>query len=122
MSHRKPRRSAVERKVTSDGTVVFSTVPKRLEDVPLEYQAAVYAKKQRDKRAKQNAERQAQLQALRAKLRILKEKLRSTHVESARAELEKEIAAHEKAIKKTTKPRRGWSQVLSGSFESGKRK
>lgn len=119
-ANRKSCKSAVEKTVTADGTVVFSAYPKRLEDVPLEYQAAVYAKKQRDKLAKQDVQKRAQLERLRATVKALKEKLRGVHVESARAELEKEIAAHEKAIRKAPRPRRKWSPILSGSFESGK--
>lgn len=115
-------RSAVKKTVTSDGTVVFSTAPKRLEDVPLEYQAAVYAKMEREKLAKQDAKRRTQLQTLRASVKALKVKLRNTHVESARIDLEKEIAAHEKAMKKAPKPKRKWSLILPGSFESGKKK
>ncbi|WP_153160031.1 hypothetical protein [Zoogloea sp. 1C4] len=118
----KSRKSALGKTVTAKGTVVFSAYPKRLEDVPLEYQAAVYAKKQRDRLAKQDVQKRTQLEKLRATVKALKEKLRSVRVESARAELEREIATHQKAMRKTPKSRRKWSPILSGSFEAGKQK
>lgn len=119
--NQKSRKSAAEKTATADGTVVFSAYPKRLEDVPLEYQAAVYAKKQRDKLANQDVQKRTHLEKLRATVKALKEKLRDVHFESESAKLEKEIAALEKAIRKAPKPRRKWSPILSGSFEAGKR-
>jgi hypothetical protein len=120
--NKKSRKSAVGKTVTTDGAVVFSAYPKRLKDVPLEYQAAVFAKKQRDKLTKQDVQKRTQLEKLNATVKALKERLRGVRVESTRTELEKEIAAHEKAIKKAPKPRRKWSPTLSGSFEGGKKK
>ncbi len=119
----RPRKSTptTERKILADGTIVFSAFPKRVEDVPLEYQAAVYAKNRREQDAKQAIKARAQLDGLRADLKALKIKLRATPVGTARSELEKEIKAKERAIRKAPKPKRKWSPVLSGSFETGKR-
>lgn len=112
---------STERKVLADGTVVFSSYPKRMEEVPPEYRAAVYAKKQRERDAKQAAEARAQLEGLRSDLKALKLKLRDVPIGVARTDLEKEIKAKEKSIRRAPKPKRKWSPVLSGSFEAGKR-
>lgn len=114
-------RPPAERKVLADGTVVFATYPKRVEDVPLEYQAAVYARNQRERDAKQAAKARAQLDGLRLDLKALKLKLRDAPIGTVRTDLEKEIKAKEKTIRKSPKPKRKWSPVLSGSFEAGKR-
>lgn len=102
----------------SDGVIVFTAYPKRVEDVPLEYQAAVYAKNKREQMAKQDAKIRIQRDNLRSTLKVLKLKLRSVPIGAGRSEIEKEIEAQEKAIRKIPKPKRKWSPVLSGSFES----
>lgn len=93
---------------------------KQLKGVPLEYQASVYAKMEREKRAQQDIKKQEQLQTLKSTAKKLKEELRETVTASVRVELERKISACDKAIKNAPKPRRRWSPILSGSFESGK--
>ena len=93
---------------------------KQLKIVPLEYQASVYAKMEREKRAQQDIKRREQLQTLKSTAKKLKEELRKTDTISVRVELERKISACDRAIKKAPKPRRSWSPILSGSFESGK--
>lgn len=93
---------------------------KQLKDVPLEYQASVYAKMEREKHAQQDIKRREQLQTLKSTTKKLKEELRKTLTASVRVELERKISACDKAIKNAPKPRRKWSLILSGSFESGK--
>ena len=118
MSRRKSTKSAIKKVVISDGTIIFSSSPKRLEDVPLEYQASLYAKKQRFAIVKADAKKKRNLDGLKAQLKGLKERLRNTTVTSGKEALKKEIMALEKTIKKAPKPKRKWSPVLSGSFES----
>lgn len=93
---------------------------KQLKNVLLEYQASVYAKMEREKRAQQDINRREQLQTLKSAAKKLKEELRKTVTASVRVELERKISACDKAIKNAPKPRRSWSPILSGSFESGK--
>lgn len=118
MSHRKSQKSLGNKTVISDGTVLFSRAPKRLEDVPLEYQASLYAKKERERIVKNDAKKKKKLDDLKTQLKTLKEKLRNATVTAIRAELEKEIVTLQKDIKKVPRPRRKWSPVLPGSFES----
>ena len=92
----------------------------KLKGVPLKYQASVYAKMEREKYAQQDIKKREQMQSLRSATKKLKEELRKTVTTSVRAELERKIAACEKAIRNAPKPKRKWSPVLSGSFESGK--
>lgn len=106
--------------VDKDG--VFSSYPKRLDEVPPEYQAAVYAKQLRERQAEKDKQRKSGLNKLRTELNSLREKLRLAQSEAGRIELRTEIASKEKAIRKAPKPKRGWSPVLSGSFESGKKR
>lgn len=105
-----------------DENGVFSAYPKNLSGVPLEYQAAVYAKQLRERQTKKDNQRKSSLNQLRDELRSLKEKLRLTQSEPGRIELKKEIASKEKTIRKAPKPKRGWSPVLSGSYGSGKKR
>jgi len=93
---------------------------KKLKDVPLEYQASVYAKMEREKRAQQDIKRREQVQNLKSTAKKLKEELRKAAAAPVRVELERKILACDKAIKNSPKPRRKWSPILSGSFESGK--
>ena len=93
---------------------------KQLKSVPLEYQASVYAKMEKEKRAQQDIKRREQLQTLKSTAKKLKEELRKKITASVRVELERKISACDKAIKNAPKPRRSWSPILSGSFESGK--
>jgi hypothetical protein len=53
-----------------------------------------------------------------AKLKGLTEQLRSPHTQATLAQLKKKIESAGKAIKKAPRPKRNWSQVLPGSFES----
>lgn len=96
--------------VDADG--FFSSYPKQLNGVPLEYQAAVYAK--------QTQLEMNNLHKNRTELKTLKEKLRITQSETERVELQKKISSKEKAIRKAPKPMSKWSPLLPGSFESGK--
>lgn len=91
---------------------------KKLAAVPLEYQASVYAKEAKLLRSKSQEKQQKNLWELRVQLKALKEKLRSTHAEAALCQLKKDIEAKEKAIKNAPQPKRNWSPVLPGSFES----
>lgn len=100
----------------------FSAYPKSLNGVPLEYQAAVYAKQLRERQTEKRNQRKINRKKLRSELHLLKEKLHLAQSEAARIELIKEIASKEKAIQKAPKAKRGWSPVLSGSFESGKQR
>lgn len=120
-SSTKVGKQPTERYVLADGAVVFSTYPKRVEDAPLEYQAAVYAKNQREQYVKQAAKVSAQLNGLRSDLKVLNLKLRDVPIGTALTDLEKEIKAKEKSIRKAPKPKRKWSPLLTGSFEAGKR-
>src|SRR5690606_35591596 len=113
MSRRKSPKSTIKKVVISDGTIIFSSLPRRLEDVPLEYQASLYAKKQRFGIVKADAKKKRNLDGLKAHLKVLKERLRNAAVTSAKEALRKEILALEKAIKKAPKPKRKWSPVLS---------
>lgn len=92
----------------------------QLKSVPLEYQASVYAKIEREKRAKQDIKIQEQLKTLKAIAKKLNEELKIAITPSVRLELERKISACDKAIKNTPKPRRRWSPILPGSFESSK--
>ena len=125
MSRRAPSQNiskpATVAKVLADGMVVFAAYPKRVEDVPLEYQAAVYARNQREQDVKQDTKFRAQLDGLRSDLKALKLKLCDAPIGIARTDLEKEIKTKKKTIRKAPKPKRKWSPVLSGSFEAGKR-
>ncbi|WP_036302799.1 hypothetical protein [Methylotenera sp. L2L1] len=93
---------------------------KQLKSIPLEYQASVYAKMEREKRAQQDIKRLEQLQTLKSTSKKLKEELRKAVTASVRVVLERKISACDKAIKKAPKPRCKWSPILPGSFESGK--
>jgi len=92
----------------------------KLKDVPLEYQASVYAKIEREKRAQQDIKRREHLENLKSTVKKLNEELSKTVAASVRVELERKILACNKAIKSAPKPKRKWSPILSGSFESGK--
>jgi hypothetical protein len=105
-----------------DENGVFSAYPNNLRGVPLEYQAAVYAKQLRERQTEKDNQRKSNLNKFRTELQSLKEKLRLAQSETARIELRKEIASKEKTIRKAPKPKRGWSPILSGSFESGKQR
>ena len=103
-----------------DGTVLFSRMPTRLEDVPVQYQASVYATNERERRAKNDEKKKKNLDLFRAQLKTLKGKLLNATTTSNLTEQQKEIAALEKAIKKAPKAKRKWSPILSGSFEAKK--
>lgn len=106
---------------STKSALVFSNYPKSVQSVPIEYQAAVYAKNERERNAKREAKEKLRLDTLRHELQALKAKIRSELTEPDRIKLEKEIKNKERSIKKTPKPRRKWSPVFAGSFESGKR-
>ena len=125
MNRRRTEPTAQQRSRTSvqlsENVVVYSSYPQRVEDVPVEYQAAVYAKNQRKQDAQREAKERLRLDAFRSELRVLKAKLRDFPGGPERLKLDKEIRAKEKSIKKAPKPRGKWSPVFAGSFESGKR-
>lgn len=118
MNPGKSRKSPAKKIVTSDGTVVFSHAPTRLEDVPLEYQASLYAKKERERRVKNDVKKKKKLDELKSQLKTLKAKLCKATITQNRTEIENEITALEKAIKKSPRPKHKWSPMLPGSFES----
>ncbi|WP_155419392.1 hypothetical protein [Chromobacterium subtsugae] len=118
MSRRKNRASPIVKTVMPDGTVLFSSPPTLLADVPLEYQASLYAKKERERTVKNDAKKKKKLDDLKTQLKVMKEELRNATIASKQAELVNQIAALEKTIKKVPKPRRKWSPVLPGSFGS----
>lgn len=95
---------------------------KRLESVPPEYRASVYAQMEQEKRSLQNAQRKEVLASLRATLIGLKQELRKACTESARVDLVQKIAFCEKAIRKSPKPTRQCSPTLPGSFESAQKR
>ncbi|WP_199053946.1 hypothetical protein [Aquitalea sp. ASV15] len=117
MSHKKCT-SPIVKTIMPDGTVLFSSSPSRLGDVPLEYQASLYAKKERERAAKNDVKNKKKLDDLKSQLKIMKELLRNSTTSPNQAELVKKIAALEKAIKKVPKPKRRWSPILPGSFGS----
>lgn len=92
---------------------------KKMAAVPLEYQASVYAKELKSLQSKSQEKKQKKLQELRTELKILKEKLHSAQSEEAHIQVKKDIQAKEQAIKRAPRPKRKWTPVLSGSFESG---
>ncbi|MES2281774.1 MAG: hypothetical protein V4542_10215 [Pseudomonadota bacterium] len=97
---------------------LFMKLAKKLAAVSLEYQASVYAKETKLVRSKSQERQQKNLRELRVQLKALKEQLRSTHAEAALFQLKKAIEAKENAIKNSPRPKRSWSPVLPGSFES----
>jgi hypothetical protein len=118
----RPPREAVKNVLGIDGSIAFVLNPKRLERVPLEYQASVYAKMQREKREQENIKRRSQIDALKAKIRGLKNDLKNACGESVRVQLTEKIKKFECEMKKMPKPKRKYSSVLPGSFESGRRR
>lgn len=94
---------------------------KKLAAVPLEYQASVYAKEIKLQFQKNQDKDRENLLRLRSQIKVLKEKLKATYSEELRAKLIKEIESLEKAIKKAPRPKRQWSPIIPGSFESSKK-
>ncbi|MDX1721604.1 MAG: hypothetical protein R3355_00685 [Pseudomonas sp.] len=89
-----------------------------LESTPSEYQASVYAQLEKQRRTKSKTRKTNKVENLKSKLIELKSKLRDSHIEAERTELSKEILALEATIKRTRKPKKAWSPILPGSFES----
>lgn len=94
---------------------------KILEQTPAEYQASVYAKLEKQRRQKATEKKKRNLAELRSKLKELKTKFAMLSPGPGREALKDEISKIEAAIKKASRPKRQWSPILSGSFESGKR-
>jgi hypothetical protein len=94
---------------------------KKLALVPLEYQASVYAKEMKLRRQEKQTEHKNNLTELRNSLKSLEEKFRKTESSDSRAILLKQIEAQKELIKRAPRPRRKWSPILSGSFESNSR-
>lgn len=94
---------------------------KILEQTPAEYQASVYAKLQKQRRQKATEKKKKNLAELRNKLKELKIKFAMLSPGPGRETLKDEISKIEAAIKKAPRPKRQWSSILPGSFESGKR-
>lgn len=105
-----------------DESGIFSAYPKRLEDVPSEYRAAVYARNVQARKAKRDEKLAQDFKRLQSELKSLKDKLRRTKTESEKESIRREISALEKTIRKAPKIGRRWSPVLPGSFESGKKR
>lgn len=94
---------------------------KKLASVPLEYQASVYATETKLRNQKKKDKNREYLLKLKAELKALKVKLNVTHCEDLRTKLLKETLALEKEIKKAPRPKRQWSPIIAGSFESNKK-
>jgi ribosomal protein S20 len=93
----------------------------KLASVPLEYQASVYAKEMKLRHQKEQERNRDNLTKLRSQLKAMKEEIKATHNEELREKLLKEIKALEKSIGKAPRPKRQWSPILPGSFETRKK-
>lgn len=91
---------------------------KKLAAVSLEYQASVYAKETKLRFQKEQEKKRENLLRLRSQLKALKVNLKATDSEELRKKLIKEIEFLEKLIKKAPRPKRQWSPIFPGSFES----
>lgn len=107
---------------STDESGIFTAYPKRLEDIPAEYRAAVYARNLQVRKAKRDEKITQDLKRLQSELKSLKYKLRITKTESEKESIRREISALEKTIKRAPKIGRKWSPFLPGSFESGKKR
>jgi len=94
------------------------TFVKKLAAVPLEYQASVYAKELRLRRQERQAAHKENLARHRSLLKSLEKKFRDEKNIESRAILLKEIEIQKKVIKQAPRPKRKWSPILPGSFES----
>jgi hypothetical protein len=94
---------------------------KKLASVPLEYQASVYAKEMKLRYQEKQIEHKENLVKHRSSLKSLEKKFQEEKSEESRAILLKEIEIQKKIIKRAPRPKRKWSPILSGSFESNSR-
>ena len=106
----KERKAVADKKPSKTASILEST--------PSEYQSSVYAQLEKQRRAKNKARKINKIENLKAKLIELKDKLRNSQIEAERTELSKEILALETTIKRTRKPKKAWSPILPGAFES----
>lgn len=93
----------------------------KLASVPLEYQASVYAKEMELRRQEKQNEHKENLAEHRILLKSLEKKFQEEISEESRAILLKEIEIQKKIVKRAPRPKRKWSTILSGSFESNSR-
>jgi hypothetical protein len=91
---------------------------KKLASVPLEYQASIYAKEMKLRRQEKQTEHKENLAKHRSLLKSLEKKLQEEKSKESRAIILKEIEIQKKIIKQAPRPKRKWSPILSGSFES----
>ena len=91
---------------------------KKLASVPLEYQASVYVKEMKLRRQEKQIEHKKNLARHRSLLKSLEKKFQEENSKESRATLLKEIEIQKKIIKQAPRPKRKWSPVLPGSFES----
>ena len=93
----------------------------KLASVPIEYQASVYAKEIKLQHQEKQIENKENLAKHRSLLKSLEKKFQEEKSEESRAILLNEIEIQKKIIKRAPRPKRNWSPILSGSFESNSR-
>mgnify|MGYP006347997881 FL=1 len=93
----------------------------KLASVPIEYQASVYAKEIKLQHQEKQIENKENLAKHRSLLKSLEKKFQEEKSEESRAILLNEIEIQKKIIKRAPRPKRKWSPILSGSFESNSR-
>ena len=93
----------------------------KLASVPIEYQASVYAKEIKLQHQEKQIENKENLAKHRSLLNNLEKKFQEEKSEESRAILLNEIEIQKKIIKRAPRPKRNWSPILSGSFESNSR-
>ena len=91
---------------------------KKLASVPLEYQASVYAKEMKLRRQEKQTEHKENLAKHRSLLKSLEIKFQEEKSEESRTILLKEIEIQKKIVKRIPRPKRKWSPIIPGSFES----
>ncbi|MFN7041698.1 MAG: hypothetical protein ACK4OH_11085 [Acidovorax temperans] len=94
---------------------------KKLASVPLEYQSSVYAKEMELQRQEKQNEHKKNMAEHRKLLKSLERKSQEETNENSRAILLKKIQLQKNIIKQAPRPKRKWSPILSGSFESNSR-
>lgn len=109
MTH--PNKPKKKRKEILEAYVVSAEL---LEGVPIEYQAKMYEKLEKERLSKKYDQAIKEKEELKEKLKALSHQLKS----NPSKELEQQIKKLKKAIKKVPQPKKNWSPVLSGSFES----
>ena len=103
------------------GEEVEQEICRKLASVPIEYQASVYAKEIKLQHQEKQIENKENLAKHRSLLKSLEKKFQEEKSEESRAILLNEIEIQKKIINRAPRPKRKWSPILSGSFESNSR-